>query len=125
LRGQIQVALQGPALGRGEMVQAIPAQRIGEDPVVLDRIVAGLADPEGSVLQPFQGRIDISQQMLETRRPATGQGLCDSFPPRDELPAYGLVANWKRQGRFIELLHQNLPAPQPRSYLSQIWCVVD
>src|SRR5947209_4428990 len=98
------------------MIQAIPTQWVRQDPVVLNRIVTGFADPECSVLQPLQGRIDISEQMLETRRTSSGQSSGDSLPPREELAAYSLVADRKRQRRFIDLLHRNLLASHSRSY---------
>ena len=65
LVGKVQIALQSLSLFRRQMVQAIPAQRISEDSLFFNRIVAGLANPVRAVVHLFERQIDLLEQVSQ------------------------------------------------------------
>src|SRR5216684_1682353 len=62
-RGQGKVTLQGSLLGTRKMVEAEPHQRIGQQALRFDGIVALLTEPECSLIDTVQRRIHSHQQL--------------------------------------------------------------
>ncbi len=67
LGSQIKIALQGGEFGRTQMVQAVANQRVGQQPILFNRIVALFAEAEGAFIHALQRRIDFTQQAGEAR----------------------------------------------------------
>ncbi len=88
LRGKLQVALESVSFPPAEMVQAEPYQRIGDEPAALDRVVTGLADAVGALLDSRQGAVDFFQQNLDAGRPVRLLNrVFQLVPPVQQLPA--------------------------------------
>jgi hypothetical protein len=65
LRGEVEVALECVALGFVQVVEAVANERICEQAVFLDGVVALLAEAIGSASHPVEGRVDFAKEGLE------------------------------------------------------------
>ena len=59
---QIEIVLEGMLLRRRQMVETVPEQRIPDQALRLDRLVALLAQTEALLVHALQGRIDFAQE---------------------------------------------------------------
>jgi len=73
--GQGKVTLQGSLLGTRKMVEAEPHQRVGQQALCFDGVVALLTEPEGPLIDSAQRRIHGRQQL---RKGSIGGGRMQS-----------------------------------------------
>jgi hypothetical protein len=66
LGGEIEVALQGLALQRGEMVETVADQRVSKQPVTLYGFVTFLAEAVSAAGHTFERGIDLLEQDTES-----------------------------------------------------------
>ena len=92
LKRQIEVALQGALLRRGEVVETVSAERVGEQPVALNVFMTGLANTEHAGLHSLQCRVHFAKQSCDVFRVRdAGQRRLEPLPPGQQLLAQGSV----------------------------------
>src|SRR6266849_10776133 len=64
-RGQLQIPLERALLAGRQVVKAESNQWIGDQPVLLNRVVAGLADAVGTLLHALERLIHFLQELRE------------------------------------------------------------
>ncbi len=63
LRGELQVAFEGALLAARQVVETKPDQRIGDQPLLFDGIVAGVANSISSFVQSLDGGIHFLEKL--------------------------------------------------------------
>ncbi len=83
---QLQILLEGTPLVKSEVIEAILDQRIGQEPLRLDRVVAGFAQTIGPVLRSVERRVDVLEQLDQVLRLAEpGDGVLKFLSPIKQL----------------------------------------
>jgi hypothetical protein len=91
---QIQIALQGALLGRRQMVDAVPAQRIKQQPIVLDRIMTRLTNAVRTGLHSLQGGIHFTKKCSNALSVGGGRnGAMEPFSSGQKLLPQSGVSN--------------------------------
>jgi len=94
LKGQIQIALQSALLGRRQMVDTVPTERIDQQSIILNRIMASFADAEGAGLHSLQCGVHFTEQLPNTIRMGNGaDGSMKPFSSGQKLLAQGGISD--------------------------------
>ncbi len=95
-RCEIEILFERPHLGGRQVVETHARERVGQQAVRLDRLVAGLAEAVGLGVHPTEGGVDFPQQSnnLSRLNPSRGRLLQEASPAVQLVTQDGLDGNW-------------------------------